>query len=225
MSAGRARECEACLFDLDGTLLDSIELIFQSYEHTFRVHGIAAVPRAVILASLGRTLKDSFGEHSSDALDVERMIATYREFNLAHHDELVKPYAGALDTVAALRSRGLGIGIVTSKKRDTARRGLALCGFEDEFDVFVAMEDTARHKPHKEPLERAVRELALEPWRACYVGDSPHDVAAGNAAGVPVFVALWGPFSRPHFVGTRVEAWVEHPRELLELVTPQAVRE
>jgi pyrophosphatase PpaX len=224
-SRDRAAPFAACLFDLDGTLIDSIELIFQSYEHTFRAHDLPAVDRERILAHLGRTLADSFAEFARDPRQVERLIATYRAFNLEHHDELVKPYPGANEAVRALRASGRRVGIVTSKKRETAQRGLTVCGLTEPFDVFVAMEDSTRHKPHPEPLLRALDALALAPARACYVGDSPHDVAAGNAAGVPAFVASWGPFARPHFAGLDVAGWLESPLELCAANAAQPARE
>jgi pyrophosphatase PpaX len=215
----------AVLFDLDGTLVDSIELIFRSYEHAFRAHGLPAVPRERILLHLGRTLPDSFTEFTGDPLRALELVATYRAFNLAHHDQLVKPYAGANDALRALRDGGRRVGIVTSKKRETAQRGLAVCGIDARFDVFVAMEDCRLHKPHPEPLLRALDALALAPIEVCYVGDSPHDVAAGNAAGTPVFVAEWGPFERAHFAGLDVTGWLAEPRDLVAPRGAQAVRE
>jgi len=219
------RTFDAYLFDLDGTLIDSIELIFRSYEHTFREHRMPVIDRARILAHLGRTLTDSFGDFASDASAIPDLVATYREFNLAHHDALVKPYAGAHELVDVLRASGRKVGIVTSKKRETARRGLAVCGFDVAFDVFVGMEDSARHKPDPEPLERALERLCMQPADACYVGDSPHDAAAGNAAGVHFFAAGWGPFARAHFATVSIAGWLEHPRELLERALSQPVRE
>jgi pyrophosphatase PpaX len=220
----RAGSFEACLFDLDGTLIDSIELIFQSYEHTFRAHALPVAGRDVILAHLGRTLAQSFADFVEDPSRVEALVQTYRAFNLTHHDDLVKPYPGARAAVEALKIRGRRVGIVTSKKRDTALRGLALCGFDEPFDVFVGMEDCIRHKPDPEPLTRALEALSIGPKDACYVGDSPHDVASGNAAGVPVFVAGWGPFSREHFASVTMEAWLQAPEELLEHSALQRVR-
>lgn len=206
---------EACLFDVDGTLIDSIDLIFQSFEHTFAAHGLRVPPRSELVLDLGRTLQDTFREVRDDEDEIARLIATYRTFNLARHDELVKPYPGVIEAVRALRASGLRVGVVTSKMRVTARRGLDVSGFGDDFEVFIAMEDCSRHKPDPEPLQRALERLELSPEKVCYVGDSPHDMTAGAAAGVRVLAAEWGPFSREHFVGVPVDAWLAHPDSIL----------
>jgi pyrophosphatase PpaX len=205
---------ETCLFDLDGTLIDSIELILRSYEHALERHGMRRMSRAEITAGLGTPLKAQFAQLTGDAAEVEALIATYRAYNLEHHDALVKPYAGVVEAVNELRARGMRLGIVTSKRGDSARRGLDLCGFNDEFEVIVALDDCARHKPDPEPVRVALERLRVGAATACYVGDSPHDVAAGNAAGVATFAVAWGPFARDAFRGLRIGGWIEQPRQL-----------
>ena len=88
---------EAVLFDLDGTLIDSIELILRSYRHTLATHGKRGVGESEILASMGRPLRDTLGPFASDERELEEMVRTYRAYNDAHHDSLVRPYEG-IDT-------------------------------------------------------------------------------------------------------------------------------
>lgn len=217
------RPLDVCLFDLDGTLVDSIELIFRSYEHAFSERGFEPLARAELLGYLGRTLPDCFRCFADDPREVEALIASYRRFNLVHHDDLVTAYPGTQDTLELLRARGVRLGVVTSKKRETALRGLGVCGFETTtFDVFVALEDCARHKPDPEPLERALATLGAQAAGTGYVGDSPHDVAAANGARMRAFVAGWGPFSPAHFDGLRVERWLAEPGELAQWTRPRA---
>jgi pyrophosphatase PpaX len=209
------------LFDLDGTLIDSIELIFQSYEHALRAHGLPPLAREHLLQGLGTPLAAQFGALTSDPREVEALVATYRTYNLARHDEFVRPYPGALEAVQALRARGARLGIVTSKRSDSARRGLALCGFAaDLFETVVCLDDVARHKPHPEPVLTALARLSERAEASVYVGDSPHDAAAGRAAGARVAAAGWGPFRREHFGAHAPDWWLERPADLALLLAP-----
>ena len=80
---------QTVLFDLDGTLIDSVDLIVDSYHHTYAVHGLVAQSRDAILAGIGTPLRTVFGRMTDDQEVVAAWIATYREYNLAHHDSRV----------------------------------------------------------------------------------------------------------------------------------------
>src|SRR5262245_2921548 len=95
------------LFDLDGTLIDSIDLIRRSYDHTLNTHLGREMAATEWLAGLGRPLRWQFAQYTTDERAIDAMIATYRAWNLAHHDELVRGYPGVLDAVRELHSRGV----------------------------------------------------------------------------------------------------------------------
>ncbi|MBL8861679.1 MAG: HAD-IA family hydrolase [Planctomycetes bacterium] len=211
------------LFDLDGTLIDSIELIRRSYEHAVRVHLGRELERGEWLAGLGRPLRWQFSQYVRDEREVEAMIATYRGWNLAHHDELVRPYPGAAEAVRALHERGLAIAIVTSKLHASARRGLAHCGFEDLFDVVIGVDDVAEHKPHPAPVLAALARLGRDARSAVMVGDSPHDLAAGRAAGTRTAAVAWGPFDSAALQACAPDHWIAAPADLAGFSSVSAV--
>ncbi len=198
---------DSILFDLDGTLVDTTDLIFQSYQHAFeRVLGLAVSTESLLLG-YGQPLIEAFpailnrygggpvdAERRSELID--RLIQTYRAFNVEHHDRLIREFPGVRETLPMLRERGYRLGLVTSKSRGIAERGLQVAGLAALFDTQVFFEDTTRHKPHPDPLLLALDRLGLRaaPHRAMYVGDSTHDLIAGRAAGVRTAAALWGPF-------------------------------
>lgn len=202
------------LFDLDGTIIDSIRLIVDSYHHTLRVHGHPPRSDAEWIAGIGTPLRVQFRTWSDDPDVVEAMIATYREFNLARHDEHVRPYPGVVEAIRAIREQGVRTGLVTSKNRNGAIRGLGLCHPESLMDVMVCADDVINPKPHPEPVEKALSLLGAAPERTIYVGDSPHDMRSGRAAGVRIAAVLWGPFSRADLEPTEPDYWVEHPEDL-----------
>jgi pyrophosphatase PpaX len=146
------------------------------------------------------------------------LIRTYRAWNLAHHDELVKPYRGVTEAVARLAADGRTLGIVTSKMRASAQRGMLHVGLEPQwFQAVVGLEDTARHKPDPAPLLLALEQLGVAPEQAIYVGDSPHDAACAQAAGATAMAVRWGPFQHEHFAHLAPVRWLEDPTELCEL--------
>ena len=202
------------LFDLDGTLIDSIELILRSYRHTLRTHRGLEPPDDVWMKGLGTPLWVQFRHFTEDPAEIEAMVATYRAYNLAHHDELVRPYAGVVEAVLALRDQGKTLGLVTSKMRSGAVRGLRVAGLEDAFQVIVGADEVTHPKPHPEPVLTALERLGAPATGAVFVGDSRHDLECGRAAGVKTAAVLWGPFDRSHLEDLRPDYWLETPADL-----------
>jgi pyrophosphatase PpaX len=211
---------QTVLFDLDGTLIDSVDLIVDSYHHAYNVHGLPGRSRDEILAGLGTPLRVVFGNITDDAAAIEDWIATYREFNLAHHDTRIRAYPGAVELVLRLKSAGLRLGLVTSKNRIGATRGLALVGLADTMEVIVGADDVVNPKPHPEPVERALALLAMPADSCLFVGDSHHDIHCGRSAGVWTAGVTWGPFDRAHLEMVVPDYYCDTPEELLAIVRP-----
>src|SRR5215210_6040130 len=199
------------LFDLDGTLIDSLRLILDSYHHTLSQHGLPPRTDADWLKGVGTPLRVQLAEWHDDSGMLEAMIATYREYNLEHHDRMVTVYPGVLDAVREIKALGLQTGLVTSKNRQGALRGLTLVGLEALMDLLVCADEVTNPKPHPEPVLKAVSLLGADPATTVYVGDSVHDMRSGRAAGVRTAAALWGPFGRSHLEGAHPDYWLETP--------------
>ncbi len=205
------------LFDLDGTLLDTVDLIVFSYRHTLKAHLGTVPPDEVFLKGLGTPLHTILQGFSNVPEEVEAMVETYRIHNLEHHDAMVKPYEGALEAVQQLKARGRRLALVTSKARSMAERGLEVCGFSGLMEAVVAAEDVARHKPHPEAVNRALDILGADPGGAVFIGDSPHDLAAGHRAGVKTAAVLWGPFPRGDLELHTPDHWLHRPEDMVHL--------
>lgn len=213
------------LFDLDGTLIDSVELIRSSYCHMFETHFGRPPGADDWLAGLGRPLLHQLEALTSDAAQVEAMRRTYRAYSDRHHHELLRPYPGMLEAVRALAAAGARLGVVTSKLRAGALRGLADCGFEDGlFEVLIGADDVTRHKPLPDPVLAALERLGAAVADAVFVGDSPHDIAAGRAAGTATAAVLWGPFPRAWLAAAEPDRWLATPAELSGLLAAVSPR-
>jgi pyrophosphatase PpaX len=209
---------EAVLFDLDGTLIDSIDLIVNSARHAFEKCGHPTPTREEWIADLGLPLRAMFGRFIADDAKMEELVAGYREYQLANHDRLVRPYEEVSSTLRALHDRGYELAVVTSKSEPLAKRGLTHVRLEGFFDVIVGLESCTRHKPDPEPVRTALDRLGIGPEEAAFVGDSPHDMVAGRAAGVTTIAALWGPFSRVQLAPSEPDHYIGRMSELLGIL-------
>jgi len=186
----------AILFDLDGTLIDSIDLLLESMRHAFADRPGPRPTTAEWVAGIGTPLVTQFRAWATDDRDLQALTDRYRRFQRANHDRLTRCYPGVVDVVGRLSTAGYPLAVVTSKANDLAHRSLAYVGLAPFFPVVVGVESTVRHKPDAEPVCFALAQLGGDARRAVFIGDSPHDVAAGNAAGVTTIAALWGAFTR-----------------------------
>jgi pyrophosphatase PpaX len=208
----------AVLYDFDGTLADSTELIMRSYRHTMATHLGAAPPDEDWLSGFGTPLEVQIRRFARSEDESLAMLATYRGYQASHHDRMLRPFRGAVETVAALASRGVRLAIVTSKHREATLRGIELCGLLDHFREIVTPEDVLWPKPHPEPVLRALERLEVEPGEALFVGDSPHDIVAGRAAGTSTAAALWGPFPRAALEEAGPDHFLAAQEDVLDLL-------
>ncbi|WP_053960794.1 HAD family hydrolase [Sulfobacillus thermosulfidooxidans] len=176
---------QALLFDLDGTILDTTELIVQSFLYTFEQGLGERVSREEVLVHFGKSLDDQFRimrPHLS-AEEVKRLVTLYRTHNHAHHDQMVSLIPGAGEILRQLRQSTLSLAVVTSKRLDMTQHGLKLFGLAEIFQTIIHHDSTLHHKPHPEPILRALGELCVSGEDAWYIGDSPYDMMAAKKAG------------------------------------------
>jgi pyrophosphatase PpaX len=208
----------AVLYDFDGTLADSTELIMVCWRHTMTTHLGQCPPDEEWLAGFGTPLEVQLARFARSDVEAVAMCDTYREHQRTLHDAMLRPFPGAAETVRELARRGVGLAIVTSKHRRATLRGMDLCGITDHFDVIVTPEDVANPKPDPEPVRIALERLGVAPEEALFVGDSPHDIAAGRGAGTWTAGALWGPFPREALERERPDALLQAQEDVLRLV-------
>ena len=186
----------AVLYDFDGTLADSTELIMRCYRHTMTTHLGECPPDEEWLSGFGTPLSDQIARFARTPEENQAMLDTYRTHQDALFDAELRPFRGADEVLAELERRGIPMAIVTSRMKRATLRGLDVCGLARHFDVIITPEDVTHAKPDPEPVLAALERLGIPASEALFVGDSPHDIAAGRAAGTRTAGVLWGPFPR-----------------------------
>ena len=200
------------LFDLDGTLADTIPLIVASYQHAFRSVLGEEVDEARARAWIGRPLLAALVEERPDhGHELDRV---YREWNLANTSRLIRRYDGIPELLALLADAGVRTAVATSKRRGTARLALEAVGIDGAVDVVAALEDTTLHKPAADPLLHAAATLGVDPGDCVYVGDATVDVLAARAAGMSSVAVTWGAGERQALLAAGPDALVDTVAEL-----------
>ncbi|MBU3160013.1 pyrophosphatase PpaX [Clostridium frigoris] len=177
------------LFDMDGTLLDTNELIIQSFKYTYKKHLNRLVDSEDIIKHFGEILNDTMDKEFGDKSEVA--IKTYRDFQNINFDKLISINEGVKEGVKELHSLGYKLGIVTSRFRYSAIKGLKLFGLMDYFDVIIAADDTELHKPDPTPAFMALKIMDGKPEETMLVGDTQFDILCAKNAGIISAIVGW----------------------------------
>ncbi|MDQ0244700.1 pyrophosphatase PpaX [Bacillus fengqiuensis] len=204
------------LFDLDGTLIDTNELIISSFLHTLNTFYPGRYQREDVLPFMGPTLHETFS--GIDQERVQELIDTYREYNISNHDLLVKEFEGVFETVQWLKQEGYKLGIVTTKMSNVVMMGLKLTKLDQFFDVIVAIDHVTNPKPHPEPIEKALQQLDAKPEEALMVGDNHHDIVGGKNAGTKTAGVAWSAKGREHLAKYEPDFMLEKMSDLRDIL-------
>lgn len=177
------------IFDLDGTLVDTVGLIVSSFQHTWKAGLGEDLDADTARSWIGRTLPDIFAPFGPQKAEELRDI--YVTHNVAELPHQQRTYPGVNDLLDRLRDSGATIGIVTSKRRSTAQLSLDVAAISG-IDLLATLDDTTRHKPDPAPLLLALDKLDCLPEDAVYVGDAVVDIQAAKAAGIASVAITWG---------------------------------
>ena len=177
------------LFDLDGTLVNTSDLIIKTFEHTIKTLLQKNPTQEEITRYFGLPLRECLRHFGEDKVD--EMADFYREYNLKNHDLLIKPFPKIEETMIQLQQNGIKMAVVTSKKVPMAERGLKCFNLEKYFTGIIGCDECENHKPHPEPMLRGAELINLSPEECICVGDSPFDLQSGKSAGCLTAAVKW----------------------------------
>lgn len=207
----------AVLFDIDGTLIDTVNLIVDALDYTYRKHLGIALPREEIRRLIGlplsvqmRYLDDRVSHHPPH----EVMEADEMAYYAAHRDR-ERVIAEAVEAVRVAYRKGYATALVTSKNRAELSLSLPKLALDSFVDTIVTADDTERHKPAPDPVLKALERLGVAPEQAIYIGDTVFDVSCGRAAGTQVGVVAWGAHLPEDLRAAQPDYYFETPADLL----------
>lgn len=206
----------ALLFDFDGTLLNTNELIVQTFMQIFDEKFPGKYSTQDCLQFIGPSLKQTFDEITPGETDA--MIAKYKEWNAANHDALVTSYDAVLETLEALHAMGIKLAIVSTKSSEGLARGLTVLKAAHLFEVIVGADDVERVKPHPEPVLLALEKLGVSKEQAIMIGDNSHDIEGGKNAGVRTAGVAWSVKGVDYLNRYEPTYMLHHMRDLLDIV-------
>ena len=212
------------IFDLDGTLLDTLQDLCDSTNYTLALHNMPARSleeiRRFVGNGVGLLIHRAVPEGTPDDLEAQ-CLADFRAHYLLNMEHRTAPYAGVLELLDGLNKAGIKLAVV-SNKFDGAVKGLCQTYFGDRVKVAIGESQGVARKPAPDTVFRALKELGADARGAVYVGDSEVDIETARNAGLPCLSVSWG-FRDPDFL---LQQGAQHilssPADLLALLTGAA---
>lgn len=207
---------EALLFDFDGTLLNTNDLIIETFAHVIDPKFPGRYNREDYLKFIGPSLIESFT--AVDPVNAEALVAEYRLWNTENHDALVTEFPHVKEVLQTLHDAGVRLAVVSTKRGDMLRKGLNLMGITKLFDVIISQDDVTHVKPDPEPVDKAVALLGVEKSKALMIGDNSHDILGGHNAGVKAAAVAWSYKGKDYLAQYNPDYMLEDMHDLLHIV-------
>lgn len=215
---------KAAIFDLDGTLLNTLEDLCDSTNAALAQYGYPTRTIDEVRRFVGNGVKllmlRALGiEKPEDNTDFENVFAAFRAHYAQHSNDHTRPYDGVMDLMKQLQEAGIGMAIV-SNKLDAAVKQLNEIYFKQYINVAIGENEAAgvRKKPAPDTVYTALRELGAKAEDAIYIGDSEVDLATARNAGLPCISVTWGFRDRACLTEHGAEIFCDTPEEVWETI-------
>lgn len=212
------KKIDTILFDLDGTLINTNEIIIDSFKSTFETHFPEIdISREKILTFIGPTLFDTFSNYTEDLFTIQAMIESYRDYYIKFEFGKFEIYPDVLITIKELYTQGYNLGIVTSKFKEAAWPSFTHYNLQDFFSVFVALDDVEKPKPNREPIDKALSGFPNFKG-AIMIGDNIGDILAGQEAGILSAGVAWSIKGSAHLMTANPDFMLADMNDIFRII-------
>jgi len=207
---------EGIIFDIDGTLTSTNELIFATFRHVTEKYLNKRVTDEEIISLFGPTEEAILKEWMND--DYEDARKDYLAFYEAKHHLMADVYPGIIEALKFIKSKKIPLSIYTGKGRDSSIITLQKIGVFDLFDMIVTGDDVADHKPSPEGIDRFVEKFKLNREKVLMIGDAPADILAARSAGVKIASVVWDSYAKEKVLEMKSDYVFETVDELMKFL-------
>lgn len=207
---------DTIIFDLDGTVLNTNDLIVKSFQHTYKVVTGEEKNEEEILKSFGEPL--SITLEREIGTNIDEAVKIYRDFHYARFEELISLFQGIDDVIRALSDKGYKLGLATSRMRYTTMLGLKKFGIDQYFKSVVTADDCVSHKPNPEPLLKVLKALGSQPEKSLMIGDSAFDIQGAKNANVKSAIVSWSVLPEEIYMNENPDFIINRVEDILVLV-------
>jgi len=206
------KKFDGIIFDIDGTLTETNNLIFASFNHVAQKYWGKTLTPEEITKYFGPTeqtiFKQLFKEHFDEVME------DYYKFYRKNHKLMAKAFDGIPELISELKTRGILLSIYTGKGRTTSLITLEEIGLIDKFDMIVSGDDIKGHKPSPEGIELFIKKYNLKRYKVLMVGDAPPDIKAARAAGIKIASVLWDSYAKDEVLKMNSDFYFKKVEEL-----------
>lgn len=207
---------KAIIFDLDGTVLYTDELIKRSFIKVFEKYKPGyTLNEDELLSFLGPSLKETFSKYFPDEM-FDELLSYYHDYNHSHHEDYVYVYPTVIETLDYLKAKGYPLAIVTTKLKVAAYVGLNTFDLNKYFDIIIGLDDVKFTKPDPEGILKAMEQLGIS--KAIYIGDNITDILAGKNAGVETIAVKWSPKGFQHLLELKPDLMIDEMKEIIPYI-------
>ncbi len=206
------------IFDLDGTILDTLTDLWSAVNYTMRQFGYPTLTKEQVGDRTGngiaRLVKLSLPEGVDEDAQ-KRALAIFKQYYVEHCADNAKPYERIKDVIATLKESGAKCAVI-SNKADEAVQKLAKDYFDGSFDVVIGQKDGVRQKPYPDEVESVLKELGVKKQDAVYIGDSEVDVQTAKNANLDLIAVSWGFRGKARLIECGAKVIIDTPEQILE---------
>jgi pyrophosphatase PpaX len=212
------KKINTIIYDLDGTLIDTNDIIVRSFQSTFKRHfPNLSLSIQTIHSFIGPTLEDTFSKYTNDPFIIQEMIRSYREFYVKYEVGSHQLYPGVLEVLNKLKKQGYQLAVLTSKFKEAAWPSFTHYKLEQLFDVFVGLDDVKNPKPHPDAVKEVLKRFPGYNG-AIMIGDNQGDILAGKNAGIYSAGVAWSLKGPEHLIKVEPDFMLQDMNDIFRII-------